>query len=227
MTAAAPHAAAAIPSRFQPVRSFGRAAEALGFWALILVYEWWIEPVAGLPMQRVCLLLLGLVPIASLYLHRDPPGEIGLWPAGLGRSAREVGAATLACVLPIAVLVLVVRPPLDLGAFRYLPIYFVWGFLQQLALQAFVHRRLQQSLGRPRLAAVLAALLFGSTHVPNPVLVPATTIAGWIWCRLYMRTPNLWTLAASQAVLALLVLACLPAEWVHHLKVGPGYWSRP
>jgi membrane protease YdiL (CAAX protease family) len=223
--AAAARTAATTPSLPRPWRAFAPAAEALAFWALILVYEWWIEPAAGLALRLVCLLLLGLVPILSLYLHRDPPGEIGLRLEGLGRSAREVGAATLGGALLIAVVVVVRQAPLRLEEFRYLPTYFIWGFLQQLALQAFVHRRLRQSLGRPRLAALLAALLFGSTHVPNPVLVPATILAGWIWCRLYTRTPNLWTLAASQAVLALLVLACLPAAWVHNLKVGPGYWD--
>lgn len=223
MTESASSAAATIPSR--PRRSFGPAAEALSFWALILVYEWWVEPAAGRAVRWICLLLLGLVPVMSLFLRRDPPREIGIGLGGFARSAREVAVATLVAALLIAIIGAVLPSPPRLDAIRFLPLYFLWGFLQQLALQAFVHRRLQQGVGQPRLAALLAALLFGTTHLPNPVLTPATTLMGWIWCRLYMRTPNLWTLAASQAVLAILVLACLPGEWVRNLKVGPGYWN--
>lgn len=209
------------------MRSFGPAAEALGFWALVIVFEWWIEPTAGLLVRMALLVLLGLVPVASIVLHHEPLRTIGFELEGLGTSACEVGFATLGGAVLIVALGAACHAPIDLRVLRWLPLYLIWGILQQFALQSFVHRRLLQSLGRPQLAALMAALLFGSTHLPNPVLVPATTVAGWVWCRLYLRTPSLWTLAVSQAVLALLVLACLPPEWVRNLKVGPGYWNWP
>ena len=207
--------------------TWGAAVEAIGFWALILVYMWWIEPVAPLVVRLASLLLLGLVPVTSVLLHHERPSEIGFGLTGLRRSALEVGVATLGSALVIgAVAVAAKEPPrFALHSPWVVPGYLVWGLLQQFALQAFVHRRLRQALGRPRLAALAAALLFGAVHLPNPVLAPAATLGGWIWCRLYARTPNLWTLAVSHAVLAGLVLWLLPPTWVHDLKVGPGYWT--
>ena len=62
-------------------------------------------------------------------------------------------------------------------------------------------------------------------EIVGGALTPATVVVGYLWCRLYSRTPNLLTLAVSHAVLAALIMASLPPEWIHRLKVGPGYWS--
>src|SRR5262252_5106620 len=224
VTATPSRSAARTTSRGEPLPRLAAALEALAFWALILFYMWRVEPAAS-PVTRMAWLVgLGLMPLVSIVLHRDDRRELGLGLRGIGRSALEVGTMTLAGSFLIAAAAIGAgRRQGSIDAWPLLPGYFVWGFLQQFALQAFVHRRLGQALAHPHLAAATASVLFGSLHLPNPVLAPATTLAGFVWASLYARKPNLWTLAASHAWLAALVLATLPPEWVHNLKVGPGY----
>ena len=177
-------------------------------------------------MNVVCLLALGAMPIVSMVLHREGPGQIGLRLDILARSAREVGVMTLAAAALLVACGIpgggAPRLPADLALIA--PVYLVWGLLQQLALQAFVLRRLCGPVRDPRKAALLSATLFATLHLPNPVLTPATLVAGYAWCRLYARTPNLITLACSHATLALLTLASFPPAWIHQLRVGPRYW---
>jgi membrane protease YdiL (CAAX protease family) len=189
---------------------------------------WWVEGRISIAMNVLCLLVLGAIPIASMVLHRERLRDIGLRLDNLGRSAREVGIMTLA-----ASAVIVACGIAGGGAMRVradliplLPVYLIWGLLQQLALQAFVQRRLSGSMPGSRKVALLSATLFASLHFPNPVLAPATLVAGYAWCRLYARTPNLITLACSHATLAILTLLSFPPAWIHQLRVGPRYWLR-
>ena len=52
-----------------------------------------------------------------------------------------------------------------------------------------------------------------------------TLVGGYVWCRLFHRQPNLFTLAISHGWLAVLVRYSWPAEWLHNLRIGPGYWT--
>jgi membrane protease YdiL (CAAX protease family) len=93
---------------------------------------------------------------------------------------------------------------------------------QQYALQAFVYRRLRESVQSSQRASVVAAILFGAIHLPNPILAPVTAVAGYIWCRLYEGSPNLFTLAASHAWLATMLMTHVPK--VHRvMHLGPNY----
>ena len=177
-------------------------------------------------MDMVSVVVLGAIPIASFARHRERLRDLGLRLDNLSRSAREVGIATLAAAAVIVMCGIAagvaIRPSLEL-----IPIgigYAVWGLLQQLALQGFVQRRLRAALHdeRPTLAA--SAALFASLHLPNPVLVPATLVVGYVWCWLYARAPNLITLACSHAALAIIAMAAFPPAWIHDLRIGPGYW---
>jgi membrane protease YdiL (CAAX protease family) len=225
-TEPAASATARILSRREPA-TWVAALEAVGFWALILIYLWGIAPRATLLVDVASLALLGLIPVLSLVLHHDDPREIGLGFEGLRRSLIDVGTVTLAGTLVIGVVAAGMgwHSRFTGNPLWILPVYFLWGLLQQIALQAFVHRRLRRAMGAPRLAELTAALLFGTLHLPNPILTLATTLIGWIWCRLYTRAPSLWTLAASHALLASLLFWVVPPEWVHNLKIGPSYWS--
>jgi len=188
---------------------------------------WRIEFHASLAINVVFLGFLGLIPFGSSLLHRERPRELGFRLDNFARSARDTAIVTAAgAVIIVAIGLAAGRRP-DLGPNAAIAVlsYLLWGLLQQYALQAFVYRRLGEGLRRSRTAAAVTAVLFGALHLPNPVLAPATVVVGYLWCRLYSRTPNLLTLAVSHAVLAALIMASLPPEWIHRLKVGPGYWS--
>ncbi len=68
-------------------------------------------------------------------------------------------------------------------------------------------------------------MLFASLHYPNMALVLVTLVGGYAWCRLFERHPNLITLAVSHGWLAVLLRAFWPAEWLHNLRIGPGFWT--
>jgi len=207
-------------------RSWRDGLEVVGFWALTLVYIWRIEFRGSVALDVICVLLLGAIPILSLWQRRETPRDIGLRLDNLTHSAREVGIATIvAATLIVACGIAAggaLHPSMDL-----IPIglgYAVWGLLQQLALQGFVQRRLSAVFRDERITALASAMLFASLHLPNPVLVPATLVTGYVWCRLYRRAPNLITLACSHAALAVAAMATFPPAWIHDLRIGPGYW---
>jgi hypothetical protein len=47
-------------------------------------------------------------------------------------------------------------------------------------------------------------------------------VAGWMWCTLFRRHPNLLALAASHACLAVLAQAAL-GHYLGGLHIGPDY----
>ena len=201
--------------------------QAFAFALLVLIYMWFVAPATGPAGRAFCLMVLAILPVGSNLLHRDRASDIGFRLDNLGRSTLEVGGASVAgALLLAAVRLLAARdaPAPNLPSVSAIVTYPFWGLLQQYALQGFVRRRLRAAWG-PRASAAAAAILFGILHAPNPVLVPTTTLAGYLWCRLHEQRPNLFTLALSHAALALLVLELFPGTWHHSLRVGPGFWS--
>jgi hypothetical protein len=102
--------------------------------------------------------------------------------------------------------------------------YLFWTFQQQFMLQSFFFLRLERLLGS-RKAVWAAAGLFALAHFPNPVLVPATWVAGLAFCELFRRYRNIYTLAIAQTVLGLCLAAAVPEALHHHMRVGIGYLS--
>ena len=73
-------------------------------------------------------------------------------------------------------------------------------------------------------AWVLTGVLFGVTHVPNPVLMPATLVWGVVAARMFEHRPALIPIAMLQTLLSALLLWLTPADWSHQFRIGPGYW---
>lgn len=101
--------------------------------------------------------------------------------------------------------------------------YLFWTLQQQFMLQSFFFLHLE--LLGSRKAVWAAAGLFALAHFPNPVLVPATWIAGLAFCELFRRYRNIYTLAIAQAILGMCLAAAVPEAWHHHMRVGIGYLS--
>jgi CAAX prenyl protease-like protein len=165
---------------------------------------------------------------ASFLLHRDTPKTLGwradnLWPAT--RQAAVVFAIFAAALL-VAGLALGAphRIPGHLASLRGLWNYFAFCLLQQVALQSFLNNRLIAIFSTRWLSSLLAGTIFGLLHWPNPVLVPATFVAGSAMAWLFARHRNIIPLAVIQAVLGALVGWAFPVAWHHVLRVGPGYY---
>lgn len=105
--------------------------------------------------------------------------------------------------------------------------YSVWALMQQFILQVYFLLRLLRLGVRRGWAVGLAALLFASAHIPNPVLVPATIAWGIISCLLFLRYRNLYPLALTHAMLGMCLAVCVPNAINHHMRVGLGYIHYP
>ncbi|HET9480476.1 MAG TPA: CPBP family intramembrane glutamic endopeptidase, partial [Candidatus Polarisedimenticolia bacterium] len=99
-----------------------------------------------------------------------------------------------------------------------------WGFLQQYLLQSFIHRRLASLIDGPLARELATAGIFAVLHLPNPVLVPVTFVAGFVFSVLFRRNPNLAVLALCHAVGSTAVAFAFDPGVLHRMRVGPGYF---
>ena len=208
-----------ISHSWRPVYS---ALEALLVYAGIIAYIWrWQHT---LPHMWVA--LWGFI-LVSQVLHRETFRSMGLSLAGMRANAQ--------LVLPIALIVYV--PLVAYGfarhALTWVPVnrhagasllgYGVWCAFQQYLAQSYFHNRLMEAVRSRHLSSLLVGIIFGSAHIPNPILMVATTLAGFIFAEIFARHRNIWPIALAQAVGGLLLAAVSPASLMHNMRVGPGY----
>lgn len=100
--------------------------------------------------------------------------------------------------------------------------YAIWAFFQQFLLQSFFFLRLESLIGG-RWAVVGTAVLFASTHIPNPVLSLLCLFGGLFFCEMFRRYRSLLPLGVAHAVLGLTIAASFSDVLLHHMRVGIGY----
>ena len=101
--------------------------------------------------------------------------------------------------------------------------YVVWTIYQQFLLQDYFLPRLTRLFSTDA-AIALAAVLFAFAHLPNVVLTVATLAWGAISCALFRRYRSLLVLGIAQGLLGLCFAVCVPDVFLHHMRVGLGYW---
>lgn len=102
--------------------------------------------------------------------------------------------------------------------------YALWAFVQQILLQdVFLRRLLILIPSKPRLAALAAAILFASAHIPNPILTPITLLWGFISCMLFLHYRNIIPLAIAHAALGITLAIAIPAPLIRNMRVGLGF----
>lgn len=159
--------------------------------------------------------------------HRPSLRELGLAWTGFVRSLWVVGLAAVAGAAMLFGAHLagtLHRYPPHRTLLAVATGYLAWTLQQQFLLQSFFFLRLERLLGS-RKAVWAAAGLFALAHVPNPVLVPVTLVAGLAFCELFRRYRNIYTLAIAQAILGMCLAAAVPDALHHHMHVGIGYLS--
>ena len=185
----------------------------------VLIYVWFVE--GRTPREAVY--VPSAVVVALTLWHNVRHGGWGfLWPALLPGLRSALGVT-----LPAAVLMLAIGAAIGtlhdrrdfLGSLAGL---FVWGGAQQWVLQTVVLREAQRATSRPR-GILIAALLFGVVHLPNPFLAPVTAAAALVWCRIYDRFPNIMPLALSHALGTLAILYAFDAGITGRLRIGMSY----
>jgi membrane protease YdiL (CAAX protease family) len=102
---------------------------------------------------------------------------------------------------------------------------FLWGFVQQYALQSFINRRAQIIWHKGARSVLLTAFIFALLHFPNPWLMVVTLTGGLVWGAVYQRAPNLFALALSHSVMTWVLVSTLPLSALNHLRIGFNYFA--
>ena len=198
------------------------AAEALLVYAGIMAYIWRWQRTA--PHAWVA---LWAVILFSHVLHRDTFKSLGLSFAEMRANAQLVLPISLAFYVPLVAygfarhaLTWVALNEHALASFLG---YGFWCAFQQYLAQSYFHNRLREAVRNRHLSSLLVGIIFGSAHIPNPILMVATTVAGFVFAEIFARHRNIWPLALAQAVGGLLLAAVSPASLMHNMRVGPGY----
>jgi CAAX prenyl protease-like protein len=196
--------------------------EALAFAGFVAAFIWKFQMSAPWSW-RVMLVWL----VVSFLARRDTPKTLGwradnLWKATKG-SAWFFGVSSLLICFAGLFLGMLHRLPSHLIEPRRFASYLAFCLLQQVGLNSFLTNRLLAAFEKPVPAAVVAGVLFGALHWPNPVLVPLTVVGGVVMAWLFATERNILPLALGQAILGALVWWAFPLAWHHSMRVGPGF----
>ncbi len=221
----------AHPISGSEVGSPSRAAalvEIMAMLALVLSYIWvWHNLFAG-DFLVVAFLYFALCHISHLRC-RESARSLGLRLDNWRSAARRA-------FVPVAVAVgLPLATGAALGSWHFeparlaldVPWHVVWGTAQQYGLLCLLYRRSLDVLASSRRAALAAASAFALVHLPNPLLVGVTFLAGLVSCTLYRRVPNVFVLGVAHAAVSLVLFFALPLPITHNLRVGPSYFNAP
>lgn len=100
---------------------------------------------------------------------------------------------------------------------------YVGGALfQQLLFHWYYFFRLEKLCVSPERASRWTAVAFCLAHLPNPLLMALTFLAGWFFSWMFRKHRNLYTLILCHGLLG----AALAAYWPHWVMlVGKGFWN--
>ena len=185
----------------------------------VLAYVWLIEGNA----PRSYVYVPGTLVIALTVWHNLRHGEWGFSWRALVPGLR----LSLGTTLPLALLILGLGAAIGTLHDRrdflgHLAGLFVWGAAQQGVLQTVVLREAQRATSR-KAGIVIAALLFGAMHLPNPFLAPVTAGGALVWGWIYDRHPNIIPLALSHALGTLAILYAFDESITGRLRIGASY----
>ena len=190
-------------------------------YALILLVIW-----TPRPTQRLVFWIAFAWILATTLVCRPDANTLGLRPSGVRSSIwiTSGGLFLAGALVGIALELHTLHPlhgarPLELHMAGYL----LWAFEQQFILQDYFLLRLLPILPNESAAAITAAVLFSTAHLPNLVLAVATLVWGIVACTLFLRYRNLYTLGLVHGILGLCVAISVPDAVTHHMTVGLGY----
>lgn len=199
------------------------AAEVLAVFVACQLYLWLYYA----RYRRGWLLILAFIAI-SMIVRRETAERLGLTLAGSRGATRWMTVGVVASAGPLLLygwwrcrIALAIPDAEVLGQFA---LYFAWCFLQQFAMQSYVHNRLRDALPGSRRVPLIVGVIFAAMHLPNPVLTIATLVGGVLTAEVFSRYRTLWPVALGQALISAAIVVSLPDAWHHRLRVGPGYF---
>ena len=188
-------------------------------YTLILLVIWTPNP-----WQRIFYIAAVITLATLLALSFQSPHALGLQLTNLARSS---WIAILALALAAALILIAAHLHTLHNTSHFIARYWgyaLWAFVQQILLQDIFLRRLLVLIpSKPHIAALAAALLFASAHLPNPILTPITLLWGFISCLLFLRYRNIIPLAITHAVFGITLAITIPSPLIHNMRVGLGF----
>jgi membrane protease YdiL (CAAX protease family) len=185
----------------------------------VLGYVWLVEGTLPRAFVRVPIALVVALTVLYNLRHHEWGFSAPTLPASLWRTL----AVTLVMVLAVLGAGAALGTLHDrrdfLGSLAPLVL---WGGAQQWVLQTVVLREAQRATS-PRRGILVAALLFGAIHLPNPFLAPVTAAAALVWCRLYDRYGNIIPLALSHGLGTLALRYAFDDAITGRLRIGASY----
>lgn len=168
---------------------------------------------------------------ASFLLHRDTRKTLGWRADNLGRATKQAVVIFGWMIAALVIIGFALKAPSHAVAgnqisWRRVEGYFAFCMLQQVALNSLLHNRMLSLVRNEWFAAALTGLIFAACHWPNPVLVPLTFVGGAAMALMFGRVRNIIPLVFGQVILGMLVAWAFPLSWHHHLRVGPGYYTK-
>jgi len=207
-----------------PAARLATGVELLLVYAGILLYIWrwqFTYPHAWIPLLAIVL--------ASHVAHGEGLHDLGLTWRGLRASAGLIFPLALTVYIPFLLYGFASRTlTLTLPNRRSLVMlatYGVWCLFQQYLAQSYIHNRLMRIFRSRHLSSLLVGVMFGAAHIPNPILLVATSLGGFVLAEVFARHRNIWPLALAQAVGGFLIAALSPPALIHNMRVGPGYFT--
>jgi len=165
---------------------------------------------------------------ASFIFHKDTPKTLGwradnLWPAT--RRAAMVFVPCIFVLCGVGIFLGALHRPLShLLVPKNFFGYLAFCLLQQVALNSYATNRLFAATASEVRASLIAGVIFGALHWPNPVLIPLTWIGGTAMAWLFVRERNILPLTLFQGILGTVVWWAFPVAWHHAMRVGPGFY---
>ncbi len=155
----------------------------------------------------IALALLGWGTYLGLSIRKDR-SVLKEWGMRLTGFRRAMAAPSLVLLTGAAVLAMIglLRNTLTLNLHMapLLVLYPVWGIAQQFMVQAMVSRNLHRRIASPWIVTLIAALLFGVVHWPDPFLMPATFTLALVFTPIYLKQRHILPLGLCHGWLGVL-----------------------
>jgi len=197
------------------------ALEILIFSAIALAYFWVFRFYESHTLwSTATYVALVAIVIVSFRLHRIGSRQSGFRLDNLAPALVQLWPPTAALVVLVVIIATWKNYPRRLPDAATTAALLGWSVIQQMGLQSFLLLRARAVAG-PAGGVVLAASVFALLHSPNWPLVAASFVGGWIWCRSFLRHPNIPAVALSHFVLSLALVTFVKDPWLNGLHVGP------
>jgi hypothetical protein len=216
-----------------PKLPVSRSAAAVELGCLFVLIEliMWVVPIVPEPSPRTSYAVVAVV-IALLLAFCFVRDRLTAWQLGFrfDNFFRVLWDLTPALLLFVALMVGIGALS---GSLRFkgrfysmLVVVPFWACFQQYMLLAFANRRFAVLFGNKDATVLATAALFGILHMPNPVLMVATTVGGYLWAREYERRPNIFANSITHGIASAFLANTLPHWLLKNMVVGYNHFFR-